>query len=393
MQIVGWPRRGPNQLGPGLSEDWLMADERVEKIETFRLHGEFVVIKVSGGGQSGWGEGFATAGGATADMMRHVALEVIGRSPFDVADISQHLFRRGYRIGHSGAYIAAMSAVDIALHDLQGQLLGVPVWQLLGGRMRPAVEVYASLMRSTRSPAEEADLVRKRMDQGYRSIKLHTGLTWGVSEDEDNTTRVVEAVRAGAGDQVRILVDVNQAFTVPQASAVGVRLGDLGVAHFEEPIMPWDFDGYAFLRSRLPMPLAAGEQAHNFAEFRDLLTRGCLDIVQPNITACGGYTVARKVAALAEAFNRQVVCHMIEPTLGTAASLHFWLSTPACELPQEYFGEPVHPLRDHTPILKRPPSVRDGRLAAPEGPGLGVEIDEDALRRATTSYTVYDAAT
>jgi L-alanine-DL-glutamate epimerase-like enolase superfamily enzyme len=359
-------------------------DTVVRRIEGFRLHDQNVVVKVTDAhGRSGWGGAVATLGGAAGDMLRHVAPHVIGENPFDTGKVSRAIFRHGYRIGGSGAYMAAASAIDIALYDLQGQLLQTPVWSLLGGRFRSEVPVYSSLMRVGRSAADQAVLVRQRVDEGFRAVKLHTAQMWGEGTDDD-TLPVVGAVRAAVGDDIGIMVDVNQAYSVPAAVAMGERLVALGVDHFEEPIVPWDLDGYAHLRDRLPMQIAAGEQCHNLWQFRDLIERGKVQVIQPNVTACGGFTVATMVAALAEAHNRQVVCHSTEPTLGTAASAQFWAATGCCELPQEYLGEPSHPLRDVTPILRSGPRVEAGVLHVPDEPGLGVVVDEDVVRDAAT---------
>src|SRR5262249_10854274 len=153
------------------------------------------------------------------------------------------------------------------------------------------------------------------------------------------------------GDGLTLLIDVNQAYSVPVALKVGRRLEALDVEHFEEPIAPWDLDGYNQLQAALDVPLAAGEQEYNLWQFRDLILRGNLDVLQPNITSGGGFTQEMKVTALAEAHNKLVTCHNTEPTLMTAAHLHLWAVAAPCTRHQEYYGEDAHPLLVQTPVL------------------------------------------
>jgi D-arabinonate dehydratase/D-galactarolactone cycloisomerase len=368
-----------------------MDDAMIAGIEGFRLNDQNVVVKVSDHrGRTGWGGAVATLGGSAGDMLAHVAPLAIGRSPFDTGSINRDALRHGYRIGSTGAYVAAVSALDIALHDLCGQITQMPVWSLLGGRFRSRIPLYSSFMRVGRSPADQAELARQHVDQGYTAIKLHTATMWGTGPGDD-TLPVVEAVRAAVGDGIDVMVDVNAAYSVPAAVEMGERLLGFGVRHFEEPLVPWDLEGYAHLRSVLPMRIAAGEQCHTLWQFRDLVEQARLDILQPNVTACGGFTVATQIAALAQAHNRQLVCHSTEPTLGTAASAQFWASTAVCDLPQEYLGEPVHPLRDTTPILKSGPRIEDGTLVVSEDPGLGVVVDEEAVIRAASRHWRFGA--
>ena len=309
--------------------------------------------------------------------------KVIGKDPFQTDALWRELFQTGYRIGSTGAHVAAIGALDIACHDIKGRALSTPVWNLLGGKFRDRVPVYSSLMQRDLPPEEDVERVQARMDQGYTWVKLHTATGWAFGAGRDATVETVKALREKCGDydKLKILIDVNQAYTVHGALKVGRELEALQVSHFEEPIAPWDFDGYDRLQAALDVPLAAGEQDYNLWQFRDLITRANLDILQPNITSCGGYTQGMKIAALAQAHNRPLTCHNTVPALMTAAHLHFWAAAQNCLYPQEYFGEDDHPLRDRTPVLKTPIRVVDGHIAVPDGPGLGVEVDEEMVRR------------
>lgn len=356
---------------------------KITKLEVFLLYDRWIYLKISTDeGISGWGTAAFHGGATTAQVCSALEEKIVGRDPFDTEGIWQDLFRGGYRIGSTGSHMAAISGIDIALYDIKGKALNTPVYNLLGGKFRQRVPVYSSLMERHLPPEQDVEKVIKRMEAGYSWVKLHTATGWGLGTGRDGTIDTVWALRRECGefDRLKILVDVNQAYTVDQALRVGRELTELEVSHFEEPIAPWDLDGYDQLQSALDVPLAAGEQEYNLWQFRDLITRANMDILQPNITSCGGFTQGMKVVHLAEAYNRPVTCHNTDPMLMTVAHLHLWAVCQSCVYPQEYFGEDEHPLRDHTPVLKEPLSVEKGHLAVPDGPGLGVEVDEEMIR-------------
>lgn len=357
---------------------------KITDLEVFLLYDRWVYLKIStDSGISGWGTAAFHGGQITAHIVQALREKLIGRNPFDTEAIWHDLFRTGYRIGSTGGHVAAIGGIDIALHDIKGKALDTPVYNLLGGKFRDRVPVYSSLMERHLPPEEDVEKVHKRMELGYSWIKLHTATGWGLGNGPDGTVDTVWALRRECGEfnELKILVDVNQAYTVDQALRIGRELTELEVSHFEEPIAPWDLDGYNQLQAALDIPLAAGEQEYNLWQFRDLITRANLDILQPNITSCGGFTQGMKIAALAEAYNKPITCHNTDPMLMTAAHLHLWAVCQGCVYPQEYFGEDEHPLRDKTPVFKEPLSVVDGHMAIPDGPGLGVEIDEAMVRR------------
>ena len=194
------------------------------------------------------------------------------------------------------------------------------MWNLLGGKYRDRVPVYSSLMIRNLPPEEDVERVQARMERGYSWVKLHTGTAWSFDTGYDGTIETVKALRkhCGGPEKLQILVDVNQAYTVHTAERVGRALEELEVFHFEEPIAPWDLEGYNRLQAALQIPLAAGEQECNLWQFRDLITVANMDILQPNLTTCGGYTQGMKIAALAQAYNRPITTHNTEPTLMTA---------------------------------------------------------------------------
>ena len=358
---------------------------KITAVEVFLLHGRFVYVKVSTDeGLSGWGTAAFHGGPVTAEAARRLGAELVGADPLATTAIWDACVHRNYRWVSTGAGAAALAGLDIALHDIKGKALGTPVFNILGGKVRERVAVYSSLMTRGLLPAHDAERVAARVERGFGWVKLHTGTPWDYDAGADETIATVASVRelCGGADRVKLLVDANNGFTVNGAISVGRSLEALAVSHFEEPIAPWDYEGYRRLTAALDLPIAAGEQDFSLGQFRDLVTVAQVDIIQPNVTSCGGYTQAMRIAALAEAYNRPITSHNTDPALGTVAHLHFWAATPMCLYPQEFFGEDTHPLVDDTPVLATPVEVVDGQIAVPDGPGLGVEIDEAAVRRA-----------
>jgi D-galactarolactone cycloisomerase len=355
----------------------------VVSCEVFFIEDTYVLVKLeSDDGFVGWGEAMHHGQGVIVSAALRLGQWLIDMGPTSIEGAWHELFRRGYRTGSSGAQIAALSALDIALHDLLARRLGIPVWALLGGKVRSSVRVYASLLLRDLDVAEDIDRVGQCLAAGFSTVKLHTGAPWSWDDKLTNTTSLIGAVRdRWSRDELDIVVDVNNTYTVHEAIRVGHELEELGVLWFEEPIADWDLDGYRRLTDELRMPVSAGEEQFNAWQFKDLIVQGGIDIVQPNICTCGGFTGGRRVATLAEVFNRPIACHNIGPTVMTAAQIHYWASTRMATMPQEYLMEPVHFLRDKVQPLAEPLAISNGVAQVPDGPGLGVSIEEERVRR------------
>ncbi len=230
------------------------------------------------------------------------------------------------------------------------------------------------------TPQEEAERALSFKEQGYRAYKIHSATPWMYDSGFDQTIDTVREMRKLVGDDFAILVDVNNAYLPHTAIKMARRLEEFNVWHFEEPVPAYDYQGLAALAEAVDIPIAAGEQEYQRWQFRDLITIGKVDILQPDVIKCGGITEFKKIAALAQTYDKPITVHNTQPTIGTLAHLHLWVSTPSCIYPQEYNIEP-HPLRDEFPIWREPVLVHQGRMEVPETPGLGVELDEDVLTR------------
>jgi len=335
-------------------------------------------------GIAGWGECSPMNGRVIAAHVRHsLAPIVVGRDPFDVEAIVEDMFVKTYKIaGQSQAM--AISGIEIALWDVTGKALQVPIYKLLGGAYRKHIRMYASSMRRDISPQDEAERLARLVEtKGFTAVKVRVGQTYGFDADAapGRSVEVVREVRERLGGDIEIMVDGNSCFTAPRAIQLGRRLEEFNIFHFEEPCPYTDLDSTAEVAAALDVPVAGGEQDWDLRRFKEMMHKQAVDIVQPDVIKAGGFSVCKKVAALAEAFGCVCTPHQTQP-LGTIANLHFAAATPCCRYSQEYNVEP-HPIGDR--LFRDPVPVVDGHMMVPEGPGLGVEINEEVLSRAQSA--------
>ena len=341
-------------------------------------------------GLTGWGECFGPGNVALANKViveRVIQPMILGADPLDREVIWQRVYNLLRDHGQKGMPIQALSGVDIALWDLFGKIAEQPLYKLLGGAFRDKVPVYGYGMMLTRGVglaermAEEAAGIKAA---GYAATKMKIGL--GVRDDIE----LVTAVRSAVGDDFPLMVDANHCYDVTDALVVGKELGQLGVEWFEEPVAPEDRDGYRRLRDSLEVKIAGGEAEFTRYGWRDLLDGQCVDIAQPEVCALGGVSEYLKVRAMAHSRFIPVVNHVWGSALAISLNLHLLMSMP--DLPGSMFAKAPLLEFDTTPnrfrddlILNRldvQAAVRDtGNIGAPEGHGLGVQIDLDFLKR------------
>jgi L-rhamnonate dehydratase len=299
----------------------------------------------------------------------------VGEDPFEVERLWDKLYRGSIYYGRRGAAIQAISGIDIACWDLMGKATGRPIYQLLGAGYRDRVRAYAStLFRST--PEAMAEAARDYVSRGFTAVKFG----WGVfGQDPGRDVELVAAARAAVGDDVELMVDAGWLVrrTPKEAAAMVRRLEPYRPYWIEEPLAPDDYDGYRALAEAVATPIAAGEQEATLWGFDTLIHRGGVDILQPDLSRCGGFTVARKIADLAELRNVAVCPHAWLSDLLTAASLHLnaYLKR---SLFLEFNVSAGPMVRD---LCREPIRLEDGWIPVPQGPGLGVEVNEETIAR------------
>ena len=326
-------------------------------------------------GLTGLGECIVRLGpGATRAVIEEVlAPVVVGRDALDIEGLWDDMYRTMRARGHSRGYLVeAISGIDIALWDLAGKKLGLPVSRLLMGHARERFPAYASsiLLDTPQAMAAEAERLAR---EGFAAIKMKVG-----GGAKDDVARM-SAVREAVGPNVDIMLDANSGYDAPAAIDVGLHAERLHMYWLEEPVVPDDLPGYRRIRSALKsVRLAAGEGEFTSAGFRPFLEEGLLDVVQPDIARCGGFTGCRRVAALADAYNVAVAPHTgASGPVCIAASLHFAAATPRLlTFEHMYIYNPLHEM-----LAKPLPQPTNGAISAPATPGIGVELDEGALKR------------
>lgn len=345
---------------------------------------QICLVRVIGeDGSYGWGEGYGPASVIQAGV-KFLAPMVIDEDALQVEAIWNKMHLRSLDYARRGVLVASMSAIDIAIWDLRGKLLGQPVSVLLGGRRREKVKVYATGMYFV----ESDDLVGKLVDEaqryvaeGFKALKMKVGL--GVKTD----LRHARALRRAIGDEIELMVDANHAYSRSEARSFARQIEELDITFFEEPVSPEDYEGYRELRGSTSIPIAGGECEYLLAGFRQLLSNQCVDIAQPDICAAGGLTETKRIATLARAFQTNVLPHSWGTGIAFAAGLHLVstldpvpgrLRMPDMMLEMD---RSENALRDNLTYPQF--QAEDGYVAVPNAPGLGVDVDLDQLARFT----------
>ena len=300
---------------------------------------------------------------------------VIGENPLEVERLWYKMYRGSIYYGRRGVAIQAISAIDIALWDIMGKFYQQPIHVLLGGKWRERVRAYAStLFRPTPEAMREA--TRKYLDEGFTAIKFG----WGVfGKDPNLDVRLVEAARKEMGDGNDLLVDTGWFIerTPKQAIQVIHSIEAFRPFFVEEILHPEDYAGYAQVARSVDTLIACGEQEATEWGFRQLIERGHVDVLQPDLTRCGGFTVARKIVHMAELANVLVIPHSWSSDLLTAASLHLNAFQRRAVFVE--FSTSQGPLS--RAMVKKPLRLVDGHVSVPGGPGLGVEVNEETLEK------------
>ena len=336
-------------------------------------------------GISGWGEslchGLQPPEIAASFVESCFKPMLIGRDPFDVEVLWEETFNRTRPFG-GGAAVNAISGVDVALWDVIGRSMDRPIHKLLGGAFRSELVPYATgFYRREGEGHVEAGVeeATRHLLEGFSALKLKVG--FGVETDIE----YVHAVREAVGPDARIMMDANCAYDAPAARRILLECENARVHFFEEPLAPEDLEGYKSLRNLTDTYLAAGENLFGKTGYRRWISEGALDILQPDLCSSGGFTECKKIAAMAQAWNTSVVPHVWGSGVGLAASLQLIATLPPTPLslnpeePMLEYDTSSHPFRED--LIYGAISMRDGMVAVPQGPGIGVEVDRGVLER------------
>ncbi len=332
----------------------------------------FLLVRVTTDqGLEGIGVTYHEVGGeATRELIqRNMAPRLLGRDPLQTEAIWNDFFQYLRGVGRKGLMFCALSAVDIALWDLKGKIVGLPVHRLLGGGDRPKVAVYASGGWTSFSDDRLVDEMKGMVARGFRAIKFKVGVDGGANPRRD--AQRVRKVREAVGPDIDILLDANNCFDAASAAKLANSIREYDILLFEEPVFADDIPGLARFRRGTDIPLATGEHEYTKFGVRDLLTAEAADYVQADGTRAGGYTEMVKIAALTQAWNVKLAPHAMD-------NVHLALAAATPNVPFLEHLLLFENITAHT--FKNLPAVREGLMAVPERPGLGLELNMDFVR-------------
>ena len=330
-------------------------------------------------GTVGWGEASGPPRVLATIVDEILADWIVGRPASAVGSLTDKAYASLYHFNSGGLLQSAISALDIALWDLKGRETGQPIVELLGGANRTGVRPYASTMYFTSADRDPSAAVRRAVDEGFDAVKIKLGR--GIDED-------LERVRAArdALDDGLLMVDCNGNYRADQAIRLAAELEPYDVHWFEEPVAPENVEGYREVRASTTIPIAGGEAALGRFPFKRLLEARAIDIAQPDVCMCGGLSEAMTIARMAAAENVGVSPHCWMGGVGLAASIHFTAALPRYphadvepEPPVLEVDRADNPLR--TDLLVDDLDLVSRQVEVPDGPGLGVIVDTDAVDR------------
>jgi D-galactarolactone cycloisomerase len=344
-----------------------------------RRQGGLVEVETDSGVR-GVGEAFGNPL-VTREYFRMVEPMFTGQSVFDFDHVEARVRNAMYHLGVGNQLTACLAAINVALFDAIARGFGVRVCDLIGGCGTTRIPAYASTGFFSADPERQLEhMLAEAAGHPYAGAKIKIGR--GIANDVAR----VELARRTLGPDKLLMVDINGAYTVDVALECARAIAPFGIHWIEEPLPPGDLRGYAELRARSPIAIAAGEAHHTVRDFRALIDGRCVDIVQPSIPGTGGLTEARRIATLAHAQNLRVAPHVWGGAVGLATACHFIAALPATP----HTDHPPHPLMleydmsDNalrTGLLRTPLVLDAGHVLLPDGPGLGIELDRDAIER------------
>jgi len=297
---------------------------------------------------------------------------LIGEDPLEIGKLWDKMYKLSNWYGLRGVAIHAMSGIDIALWDIFGKVTNQPIYKLLGGAFQKKIRAYASTLFPD-TPEEMKIITKKNIDLGYTAIKYG----WNqFGKDEKRDLLLVETARKTAGDDIDIMIDAGLGYTdTNKAIQVAKKLKDFNVYWLEEPFPSDNIEAYAKLSNAVDINIAAGERIETHYEFKKLIENAKVDIIQPDITRAGGFTECKKIAVVADLYNKLIIPHGWSTDVLLAATLHFDASLPVCKFIE--FCIQDSPLRKY--LIQEPFKIKDGYVEVRDAPGLGIELNEKVL--------------
>ncbi|MDK7181844.1 galactonate dehydratase [Lacticaseibacillus rhamnosus] len=365
---------------------------KISDIKVYKVKPRWIFVKVlTDEGITGWGE--MISGTKTETVVAgayEMGKKLIGRDPFEIERLWQEMHRSFFRGGPINGTI--ISGLEMALWDIKGKALNLPVYELLGGAARDRIRVYSWIGGDR--PSDVAEQAQARVDKGFTAIKMNATSELHYIDSYNKVQAVVDrvaSIRNQVGDQLEIGIDFHGRVHRPMAKVLAHALEPYHPMFLEEVVLPENWDSFDDIAREVSIPLATGERLYTRWDFKNLFRQGAIDIVQPDVALCGGILETRKIAAMAEAFDMAVAPHAPYGPVSLAATLQVDACTPNVFIQEQSLGIHYNQGFDLLDFVKNKEifQYKDSYVQLPKGPGLGIDMDEDKIKEVAQEGLVW----
>lgn len=365
---------------------------KISDIKVYKVKPRWIFVKVlTDEGITGWGE--MISGTKTETVVAgayEMGKKLIGRNPFEIERLWQEMHRSFFRGGPINGTI--ISGLEMALWDIKGKALNLPVYELLGGSARDRIRVYSWIGGDR--PSDVAEQAQARVDKGFTAIKMNATSELHYIDSYNKVQAVVDrvaSIRDQVGDQLEIGIDFHGRVHRPMAKVLAHALEPYHPMFLEEVVLPENWDSFDDIAREVSIPLATGERLYTRWDFKNLFRQGAIDIVQPDVALCGGILETRKIAAMAEAFDMAVAPHAPYGPVSLAATLQVDACTPNVFIQEQSLGIHYNQGFDLLDFVKNKEifQYKDSYVQLPKGPGLGIDMDEDKIKEVAQEGLVW----
>ncbi|MEB3364084.1 galactonate dehydratase [Lactobacillus sp. R2/2] len=366
---------------------------KISDFVVYKVKPRWIFIKINTDeGISGWGE--LVSGTKTETVVagvKEMCSKLIGKNPFEIERIWQRLHRSFFRGGPING--TAISGIEMALWDIKGKALNLPVYELLGGAVRDKIKVYSWIGGDR--PSDVVAMAQKRWDKGFRAVKMNATSEMHYIDSLEKVEAAVErvaSIREKFGNAMSIGIDFHGRVHKPMAKVLAKALEEYHPMFIEEPVLPENEEYFAQIANEVSTPIATGERLYTRWGFKNIFKQGAVDIVQPDISLCGGLLEERKIAAMAEACDMAVAPHAPYGPVALAATFQVDACTPNVFIQEQSLGIHYNQGFDLLDFVKNKEifQYKDSFVDIPKGPGLGIEMDEDKIKEVAQEGLVWN---
>lgn len=356
---------------------------KITDIKVYKVKPRWIFVKINTDeGISGWGE--LISGTKTETVVAgayEIGQKLIGRDPFEIERLWQEMHRSFFRGGPINGTV--VSGLEMALWDIKGKALDLPVYELLGGAARDKIRVYSWIGGDR--PSDVAEQAQERVDKGFSAIKMNATSELHYIDSYNKVQAVVDrvaSIREQVGDKLEIGIDFHGRVHRPMAKVLAKALEPYHPMFLEEVVLPENWESFSDISSEVAVPLATGERLYTRWQFKNLFRQGAVDIVQPDVALCGGILETRKIAAMAEAFDMACAPHAPYGPVSLASTLQVDACTPNVFIQEQSLGIHYNQGFDLLDFVKNKEIFQytDGFVDLPKNPGLGIDMDEDMIK-------------